>query len=85
MSGGRRDDGWPGSCPGSRSARAGVAADLAPALAWLASDAAAFVTGQDLAVDGRHHDGPPGLGISRRPRRSGPGHDPGHGSGLKAV
>jgi NAD(P)-dependent dehydrogenase (short-subunit alcohol dehydrogenase family) len=32
--------------------RAGVAADVAPALAWLASDAAAFVTGQDLAVDG---------------------------------
>ena len=32
--------------------RAGVSADVAPALAWLASDASAFVTGQDLAVDG---------------------------------
>jgi NAD(P)-dependent dehydrogenase (short-subunit alcohol dehydrogenase family) len=32
--------------------RAGTAADVAPALAWLASDAAAFVTGHDLAVDG---------------------------------
>jgi NAD(P)-dependent dehydrogenase (short-subunit alcohol dehydrogenase family) len=32
--------------------RAGAASDVAPALAWLASDAAAFVTGQDLAVDG---------------------------------
>ena len=27
-------------------------ADIAPAVAWLASDASAFVTGQDLAVDG---------------------------------
>lgn len=32
--------------------RAGVSADVAPALVWLASDAAAFVTGQDLSVDG---------------------------------
>ena len=32
--------------------RAGVSADVAPALVWLASDAAAFVTGQDVAVDG---------------------------------
>lgn len=32
--------------------RAGVGADVAPALVWLASDAAAFVTGQDLGVDG---------------------------------
>jgi NAD(P)-dependent dehydrogenase (short-subunit alcohol dehydrogenase family) len=32
--------------------RSGVAADVAGALVWLASDAAAFVTGQDLAVDG---------------------------------
>lgn len=32
--------------------RAGVSADVAPALVWLASDGAAFVTGQDLAVDG---------------------------------
>jgi NAD(P)-dependent dehydrogenase (short-subunit alcohol dehydrogenase family) len=32
--------------------RAAVAADVAPALVWLASDGAAFVTGQDLAVDG---------------------------------
>jgi NAD(P)-dependent dehydrogenase (short-subunit alcohol dehydrogenase family) len=32
--------------------RAGNAADVAPVLAWLASDASAFVTGQDVAVDG---------------------------------
>src|SRR5437868_4415108 len=31
--------------------RPAVSADVAPALVWLASDAAAFVTGQDLAVD----------------------------------
>jgi NAD(P)-dependent dehydrogenase (short-subunit alcohol dehydrogenase family) len=32
--------------------RAGVPSDVAPAALWLASDASAFVTGQNLAVDG---------------------------------
>jgi NAD(P)-dependent dehydrogenase (short-subunit alcohol dehydrogenase family) len=32
--------------------RAGVSDDVASAALWLASDASAFVTGQDLAVDG---------------------------------
>jgi NAD(P)-dependent dehydrogenase (short-subunit alcohol dehydrogenase family) len=32
--------------------RAGQPGDVAPAMLWLASDAASFVTGQDLAIDG---------------------------------
>jgi NAD(P)-dependent dehydrogenase (short-subunit alcohol dehydrogenase family) len=32
--------------------RAGTADDVAQVIAWLASDAAAFVTGQDIGVDG---------------------------------
>jgi NAD(P)-dependent dehydrogenase (short-subunit alcohol dehydrogenase family) len=32
--------------------RAGVPDDVAPAVVWLASDAARFITGHDLAVDG---------------------------------
>jgi NAD(P)-dependent dehydrogenase (short-subunit alcohol dehydrogenase family) len=32
--------------------RVALPADIAPAAVWLASDASAFVTGQDLAVDG---------------------------------
>ena len=32
--------------------RAGVPADVAAAVLWLASDASSFVTGQDLAIDG---------------------------------
>jgi NAD(P)-dependent dehydrogenase (short-subunit alcohol dehydrogenase family) len=32
--------------------RAGVPADVAAAMLWLASDASSFVTGQDLAIDG---------------------------------
>src|SRR5262249_55865248 len=32
--------------------RAGAPADVAAAVLWLASDAASFVTGQDLAIDG---------------------------------
>jgi NAD(P)-dependent dehydrogenase (short-subunit alcohol dehydrogenase family) len=43
--------------------RAGTAEDVAEAVAWLASDAAAFVTGHALAVDG-------GLGAGRPWRRS---------------
>src|SRR5262249_23119625 len=32
--------------------RAGVPADVAAAVLWLASDASSFITGQDLAIDG---------------------------------
>jgi NAD(P)-dependent dehydrogenase (short-subunit alcohol dehydrogenase family) len=39
--------------------RAGVPDDVAPVLVWLASDAAAFVNGQDLAVDGGISSGRP--------------------------
>lgn len=39
--------------------RAAVPDDVAGTAAWLASDAAALVTGQDLAVDGRLSTGPP--------------------------
>ena len=39
--------------------RVAVPDDVAGAAAWLASDAAALVTGQDLAVDGGLSVGPP--------------------------
>jgi NAD(P)-dependent dehydrogenase (short-subunit alcohol dehydrogenase family) len=32
--------------------RAGLPADVAAAVLWLASDASSFITGQDLAIDG---------------------------------
>jgi NAD(P)-dependent dehydrogenase (short-subunit alcohol dehydrogenase family) len=39
--------------------RVGVPADVAGVAAWLASDASALVTGQDIAVDGGITTGPP--------------------------
>jgi NAD(P)-dependent dehydrogenase (short-subunit alcohol dehydrogenase family) len=44
--------------------RAGVPADVAAAVLWLASDASSFITGQDLAIDG-------GILAGRPPRRRG--------------
>ncbi len=48
--------------------RAGTPDDVAQVLAWLASDASAFVTGQDIAVDGGITAGRP-LSVARAERR----------------